>query len=50
MKEYFDACAKDGKDSPEARIALENYKAALQLQAKVCEPHTTALEQAWRCL
>ena len=50
MKKYFDACAKDGKDSPEARIALENYKAALQLQAKVCEPHTTALEQAWRCL
>ena len=50
MKKYFDACAKDGKDSPKARIALENYKAALQLQAKVCEPHTTALEQAWRCL
>jgi hypothetical protein len=50
MKKYFDACAKDGKDSPEARIALENYKAALQLQAEVCEPHTTALEQAWRCL
>ena len=40
MKEYFDTCAKYKKDSPKARIALEKYKAALQSQAEVCEPHT----------
>ena len=42
-KEYFNACsrAKDGKDSPKARTALEQYKVALQSLAKVCEPHTS---------
>ena len=31
---YFDACAKKGVDSPQARVAMEVFKAALASQAR----------------